>query len=182
MKPSFIIAISLFAVSLSGQAATPSVKSCAAIKDPVERLACYDKLAGRSPADSANASGTTSSAVNPVAPKTDVVAPAAPAVTPSAPPVEPTPDAVAVFGLEYKQKQKEEQPDKLQLKWTEKKKDPYGNWIITLENGQVWHQIDSRHFYFVNPDHWVVISRGVLHSFFLGEPGRNGGIRVKRIK
>jgi hypothetical protein len=182
MKPSLIIAISLFAVSLSGQAATLSLESCAAIEDPVERLACYDTLAGRLPADTAKASGTTPSAVDPVAPKADVIVPAAPAVTPTAPAVEPTPDAEAIFGLEHKQKPEEERPDELQLKWTKKKKDAYGKWIIILENGQVWRQTDSRRFSFVNSEQWVVISRGVFGSFFMGEPERSGGIRVKRVK
>ena len=51
MKSSLIITISLLAVSLSGQAATLSLESCAAIEGPIERLACYDMLAGRLPAD-----------------------------------------------------------------------------------------------------------------------------------
>ena len=181
MKPSFIY-ISLFVVSLAGQSAAQSLESCAAIDDPVERLACYDRLAGRSAADTAKAIGTTSSAVDPAAPKADVIPPATPSVTPTAPAVDPTPNAEAIFGLEHKQKSMGELPDKLQLKWTKKKKDAYGKWIITLENGQVWHQTDSRRFNFGNSEQWVVISRGVLGSFFLGEPERDGGIRVERVK
>ena len=99
--------------------------------------------------------------------------PAAPAVTPA---------AEAIFGLEHKQKSEEELLDELQLKWTKKKKDAHGKWIITLENGQVWRQTDSRRFNFGNSEQWVVISRGVMGSFFLGEPERSGGIRVKRVK
>jgi hypothetical protein len=182
LKPSLIIAIFLFAVSLSGQAATQSLESCAAIENPVERLACYDRLAGRLPADTAKASGTAPSAVDPVAPKVDVIVPAAPAVTPTAPEVEPTPDAEAIFGLEHKQKPEEGRPDELQLKWTKKKKDAYGKWIITLENGQVWRQTDSTRFIFKNSQQWVVVSRGFAGGFFLGEPERNKRIRVKRVK
>ena len=182
MKPSLIIAISLFAVSLSGQAATLSLESCAAIEHPVERLACYDTLAGRLPADTAKASGTAPSAVDPVAPKADVIMPAAPALTPTVPAVESTPDSEAIFGLEHKQKPEEERPYELQLKWTKKKKDAYGKWIIILENGQVWLQTDSTRFSFSNSEQWVVVSRGVLGSFFLGEPERKKRIRVKRVK
>jgi len=182
LKPALIIAISLFTVSLSCQTAPPSLERCAAIDDPVERFACYDKLAGRSPAETTKASGTAPGVVDPAAHKADVVVPAAPAVTPTAPAVEPTPDAEAIFGLEHKQKSEEKRPDELQLKWTKKKKDAYGKWIITLENGQVWRQTDGRRFIFGNSEHWVVISRGVLGSFFMGEPERNGGIRVKRVK
>jgi hypothetical protein len=182
MKLSLIIAISLFAVSPSGQAATLSLESCAAIEHPVERLACYDTVAGRLPADTAKPSDPASSAVDPVAPKAAVIVPAAPAVTPTVPAAEPTPEAEAIFGLEHKQKPEEERPDELQLKWTKKKKDAYGKWIIILENGQVWRQTDSTRFSFKNSEQWVVVSRGVLGSFFLGEPDRNKRIRVKRVK
>ena len=182
MKPSLIIAISLFAVSLSGQAAEPSLEICAAIEHQVERLACYDTLAGRLPPDTSKASDTASSAVDPVAPKADVILPAAPAVAPTVSVVEPTPDSEAIFGLEHKQKPEEERPDELRLKWTKKKKDAYGQWIITLENGQVWHQTDSKRFSFRSPEQWVVVSRGVFGGFFLGEPEHNKQIRVERVK
>jgi len=182
LKPSLVIAISLFAVSLSGQAATLSLESCAAIEHPVERLACYDTLAGRLPAGTSEASDTAPSAVDPVAPKADVIVPAAPAVTPTVPAVEPTPDAEAIFGLEPKREPEEERPHKRQLKWTKKKRDAYGKWIITLENGQVWRQTDSTRFSFKNSEQWVVVSRGALGSYFLGEPERNRRIRVKRVK
>ncbi|MFC1839553.1 hypothetical protein ACFL1N_08235 [Thermodesulfobacteriota bacterium] len=182
MKSILIIAIFLFTVSLSGQAAALSLESCIEIEDKSERLACYDKLAGRLSTDTVKESGTAPGTVDPVAPKANVVVPAAPAVMPTVPAVEPTPDAEAVFGLEHKQKPEEERPDELQFKWTKKMKDGYGKWIITLENGQVWRQTDSRRFRFVNSEQWVVISRGFLGSFFMGEPGRSVEIRVKRVK
>ena len=47
MKPCLIIAISIFAVSLSGQAAELTLESCAAIEDPDKRFTCYDTLAAR---------------------------------------------------------------------------------------------------------------------------------------
>ncbi len=182
MKPSLIIALFLFAVPLSGQAATLSLESCADIEHPAERLACYDTLAGRLPADKAKESGTAPSEVDPIAPKADAIVPDAFAVTPTAPAVEPTSDAEAIFGLEHKQKPAEERPEALQLKWTKKKKDAYGKWIITLENGQVWRQTDSTRFSFKDSEQWVVIYRGALDSYFLGEPKINKRIRVKRVK
>lgn len=182
MKPILIIAIVLFAVSLSGQAAALSLESCAAIEHPVERLACYDTLAGRLPADTASASGTTTSVVDPVAPTADVIVPDVPAVTPTVPAVEPTPDAEAIFGLEHKQKPEEERPDELRLKWTKKKKDALGKWVIFLENGQVWRQTDTSRFIFKNSEQWVVVSRGFMGSHFMGEPKGRKRIRVKRVK
>ena len=182
MKFSLIIVISLFVVTLSGQAAAQSLESCAAIENPVKRLACFDTLAGRLPVDTEKASGTKPGAVEPVAPKTDVIMPVTPDKTPTAPEVEPTPDTEAVFGLEHKKNPKEDLPDKLLLKWTRKKKDAYGKWIIALENGQVWRQTDNRSFGFRNSEQWVVISRGFAGGFFLGEPESHVRIRVKRVK
>lgn len=182
MKLSLFIAITLFTVTISGQAAELPLESCAAMEDPAERLACYDALAGHVSADTTKAGETAPDAVDPEASGVDVIDSAVPAVKPAVTAVEPAPDAEAVFGFERKKKSEEEHPDTLQIKWTRKEKDGFGKWIITMENGQVWRQTDSRRFSFVNPEQWVVISRGLLGSFFLGEPERNGSIRVKRIK
>lgn len=182
MKPSLIVAIALFAVSLSCQAAALSLESCAAIEKPAERFACYDTLAGRLPADTTKASGTAPSEVDPVPPKVDVIVPDAPAVTPTVSAVESTPEAETIFGLEHKQKPKEERPDELQLKWTKKKKDALGKWVITLENGQVWRQTESTRFIFKNSEQLVVVSRGFMGSHFLKEPKGRMRIRVKRVK
>lgn len=182
MKQGLFITIFLFAVSLSGQAADLSLKKCAAIKDTIERLACYDTLSGSSSADTAKESGISPDAVDPVSPMTKVIVPDDPAVTPSVPAVKQTPDTEATFGLEHKQKPEKDRSDELQLKWTEKKKDAYGKWIITMENGQVWHQTDSKRFRFRNPEQRVIVSRGFLNGFFLREPESHTRIRIKRIK
>ena len=173
MKPGLIIAISLFTVSLSGQAATPTLESCAAIEHPVERLACYDTLSGRLPADTTKAGGT---------PGADIAVPAAPAAAPTVSAVETKPDAETVFGFEHKKKPEKNQPDELKLKWTSKKEDAHGKWIITLENGQVWQQTDSRRFLFENTEHWVIVYRGFAGGFILGEPESHMRIRVKRLR
>jgi hypothetical protein len=180
LKPSLIITIFVFAASLAGQAAELSLESCAAIDDPGERFACYDKLAGRSPADTAKAADTAPGGAEPAEPGADVIAPAAPAATQTAPAAKPIPDAEAVFGFE--DRPKEDKPDKLQLKWTRKMKDARGKWIIFLENGQVWRQTDTRSISFRNSEQWVVISRGFAGGFLLAEPGSHKRIRVKRVK
>ena len=180
MKSVLIIAITLFTVSLSGQAEPLSLESCAAIEHPLERLACYDTLAGRLPADTAKASEIETNVVDPVAPNSDDNVPTVPAVTSTVPAVEKMQDAEAIFGLEHKQGK--DRPDKLKLKWTKKEKDGFGKWIITLENGQVWRQTDSRRFSFLNSEQWVVIYRGALGSFFMGEPESHIRTRVKRVK
>lgn len=179
MKPALIIVVSLFAASLSCQTATTSLKRCAAIDDPVERLACYDKLAGCSPAETMKARGTAPEVVDPAA---DTVVPTAPAATPTVPAVEPKPDVEAAFGLKHGQTPNKDRTDELKFKWARKKKDAHGKWVIILENGQVWRQTDTRRLIFENSEHWVIISRGFGGGFFLKEPGSKLRIRVKRVK
>ncbi|MFC1839732.1 hypothetical protein ACFL1N_09140 [Thermodesulfobacteriota bacterium] len=182
MKPVLIIAIFLFTASLSCQTAKTSLERCASIDEPAERFACYDRLAGRSPADTTKESGKVTEAADPVASGADVVVPAAPAATPTVTPVEAKPNAEATLGLKYNQIPKKDRPDEFKFKWTRIKKDALGKWIIFLENGQVWRQTDSRRFYFLNSEHWVIISRSVGGGFFLKEPEGKRRIRVKRAK
>ena len=92
MKSSLIIAISLFALLFSTQAAAQTLESCIAIEDTSERLACYDRLAGRLPADKAKAGGAESSSF--------VIVPAVPVEESTATTVKPASDEEAVFGLE----------------------------------------------------------------------------------
>lgn len=182
MKSSLIIVISLFSVSLSVQAATQTLKGCSAIENPVERLSCYDTLANRLPADTVKVADITPKAVDPTASNADVILPAVTAVTPTDTAVEPAPDSEAIFGLENKPKPEEKLSDEVQLKWTKKMQDAYGKWIIFMENGQVWRQTDSALFNFTNPEQLVVISRGILGSFFLVEPEGSRRLRVMRVK
>lgn len=180
MKFRLIFFIPLFFVSLSGRAETPTLQSCAKIENPVERLTCYDKLSGRLSADMLKTKDTTSNESDSVASKADLSVPEVPAVAPIEPVVEPLIDAEADFGLEHKHKQ--ELPDELQLRWTKKMQDAHGKWIIYMENGQVWRQTEGASFSFNDPEQRVVISRGVLGSFFLKEPDGVKRIRVMRIK
>lgn len=179
MKSSLII-ISLFSVSISTQAVAPTLQGCAAIENPEERLACYDTLAGHLSADTVQSNDAAPKAADSVASKVDTIVPAVPVSTPTEPTVGPAPDSEASFGLGNKQK--ENQLDKLQLKWTKKMQDAHDKWVIFMENGQVWRQTDTTAFSFNNPEQRVVISRGIMGSFFLKEPEGSRRIRVMRVK
>ncbi len=170
MKSILIIIFSMFSVSISIQAATPTLQSCAAIENPDERLICYDTLSGRLSADTVKSNDVAPKADDSVASKVETIVPI----------VEPAQDAEAIFGLEHTHKEK--QPDELQFKWSKKMQDAYGKWILFMENGQVWRQTDSAAFNFNNPEQQVVISRGILGSFFLVEPEGKKRIRVMRVK
>ncbi len=59
-------------------------------------------------------------------------------------------------------------------------KDPYGKLIVTLENGQVWHQTDSASVYVSKRgDKTTTIKRAALGSFMM-KIGNSRSFRAKR--
>lgn len=59
-------------------------------------------------------------------------------------------------------------------------RNPYGGWLITLDDGSVWTQTDDWPGLEPSPGKKVVVKRGTLGSFWLSIPGQNG-IKVKRV-
>ena len=55
-----------------------------------------------------------------------------------------------------------------------------GGWVITHQDGSVWTQTDDWPGFDARPGAKVNVRRGVLGSFWLSIPGKNG-IKVKRI-
>ena len=55
-----------------------------------------------------------------------------------------------------------------------------GGWTITLNDGSVWTQTDDWPGFDARPGQKVIVKRGVLGSFWLSSPGKNG-IKVKRV-
>ncbi|MCL1078468.1 hypothetical protein D5R81_11090 [Parashewanella spongiae] len=150
-----ILASILFSTqSLAG--VEQELQQCATINDKLERLICYDKLAAR-----------PSTAVNSV--------PSADTFGQSKSKVEAQKDD---FG---QTKPKKDALERVELTIKKIKKHPYGNLIITFENGQVWKQT-SVGKYRLKVGNKVFIKKGALGSFLLGTADRNTTIRVKRTK
>lgn len=55
-----------------------------------------------------------------------------------------------------------------------------GGWLITLNDGSVWTQTDDWPGFQARTGEKVIVKRGVLGSFWLSSPGKNG-IKVKRV-
>jgi len=55
-----------------------------------------------------------------------------------------------------------------------------GGWVITLDDGSVWTQTDDWPGFEARSGQKVTVKRGVLGSFWLSSPGKNG-IKVKRV-
>jgi hypothetical protein len=58
----------------------------------------------------------------------------------------------------------------------------HGRRQITLKNGQVWKQLESRSRPRLEPGVQVRIRRAALGSFLLSRPDTGGALRVKRIR
>ena len=126
-------------------------------------------------ASASSAAQSPTAAIAAVAPEPVVPVQAAAATPATAPAAAPA--ASERFGLELKQAPVE-QLEQLRATVVKRKKDPYGKWVITLDNGQVWKQSESASFRF--PSEQVTIERGVLGAFYLRADGQNKSIKVKR--
>jgi hypothetical protein len=178
------------------------IAACAAIAAQAERLACYDRLAGRGPAPvSTPPSGGSRPSVAPSAPAPAPAAAAGegrtaspPNPTPSAPapsaagsatpPAAATPVAPAskeAFGLytaEHPAAPKAT-TDSIVGRVVETKYDTYGRETVLLEGGPVW-QLDGSDALLATGDS-VTIKRASLGSYFLTTAsGRTH--RVKRLR
>lgn len=142
---------------------------CAAIKDKLERLICYDNLAANLQSHA----------------KVQSAASASPQPLIQEPPASPQPvvhnqaEAEHAFG-NPKPQQADKEIDKLYFDVASINKDAYGAMKITFTNGQRWKQTENRRFRLKVGDK-VYIERAALGSFLLGSDDRNATIRVKRI-
>jgi hypothetical protein len=154
---------------------------CRALASAVARVDCYDQLAD-----------TQTAAIN-QATQIGTVERAAPAVaateTAAAATVEATADASqeAFFGKNETEIRKSAQEaagttevDQMAARVSEVRKSATGKAIITLDNGQVWKQIDSSRLR-LSSDDQVTIRRASLGSFMLYKTGSKSLMRVKRI-
>ncbi|MBE8167283.1 MAG: hypothetical protein HAW66_02785 [Shewanella sp.] len=151
---SFFAAVLISTQSFAG--VEQKLQQCTKINDKSARLICYDNLAAR-PIASVN-SVSQSDNFGQTTPKIDV--------------------QKAHFG---QTKPKKDAIERVELTVTKIKKHPYGNLIITFENGQVWKQ-SSTERYRLKVGNKVFIKKGALGSFILGIADRNTTIRVKRTK
>lgn len=85
------------------------------------------------------------------------------------------------FGQEQKQAI-EEAPDSITATITEATEGAYGKYIFTLDNGQIWRQVDSSSRAIWRGGEQVEIERGALGSFLMRKTSGGRSLRVKRVK
>jgi len=192
MKYILFVAVAGLGVALPAisQSSSNDLNTCAAIQTQAERLACYDKLAGRGatppPAAATPQPGPPSA---PAAASHGVKkqTPAAPAAapdsvpTPAAASTSPAPGTPEAFGL-YKAEHPAAPKSPVETvtgKVVDLKYDPYGRETISLEGGAVW-QLAGSDALLAKGDE-VTIKRATMGSYLMTtSAGREH--RVKRLR
>lgn len=180
-----VVAAILAALAVSRALAGPQedLSACGAIADPAQRLACYDRLAGR---PAAPATGTPAApAVAPAAaPAAGVAAPPPPAAPATAAPSQPAAapaaaakpqappaaDARSFGAYSAEHPAAPTVPEALTAQVSALGKTIDGKPTITFEGGAVWLLDETDPLLAVGDT--VTISRGVLGSFLLRTPSR----------
>lgn len=144
----------------SAQAVPESLRACAAEADDLRRLACFDREMARLGESHA------------------------PAPAPA-----PMLSAEERFGMQGELARKLEKEkgierpelEKLEAQVSEVGEKPRGELIVTLDNGQVWEQVEAKTGFRLRSGDSVTITPGALRSFWLqGESGRQ--TRVRRVR
>jgi hypothetical protein len=172
--------LSSLAVSAAvAQSLPPSVAACTAEKDSLARLVCFDREVAKYTQSSARVAPT------PTAPAR--VSPPAATVVPTPPPVASQPgDDFGVAG-QLARKRKEAKEDageavkELNASVSSLSKKPYGELVVTLDNGQVWQQNEAKSSFVIKEGETVVIKPAKFGSFML-TTGSGATTRVHRIQ
>ncbi|MBB5210060.1 hypothetical protein [Microbulbifer hydrolyticus] len=85
------------------------------------------------------------------------------------------------FGQEQKQVI-EEAPDSITATIIDAKEGAYGKFTFTLDNGQIWRQVDSSSRAIWRGGEQVTVERGALGSFLMRKTTGGRTLRVKRVK
>jgi hypothetical protein len=141
---------------------------CVSVADSLERLVCYDRIFGN---------GQTATA-------------APPAVAARPPPAAEAPrttTATPEFGADQLRRSSgddEAAPSKLTATVQELRETRPNVFRITLENGQVWQQMDMDSLFHVQVGDTVEINRGRLGGYRMARQSRGGSgwVRVNRLK
>ena len=145
-------------------AAAPSpagIESCPQISDDKQRLACFDR---ESAPQKQRAQATSP-------PPASLAAPAAAATVPAAAATQLTPEQrVGLTSGQILQRQSPPSaPDlkELTAKVQEVSANSTGRGLFTLENGQVWRQVEADPNFSVKPGDTVRITKALLGSYFM---------------
>ena len=186
------IAVLSFPAALAEESVPAWMEACRGIADDTTRLSCYDSIPLR-PADPAGAPPVEPATVEP-APLAE--APAAPAndgveaAGAAEPPTERRGFLRRVFGRDREVSREQaresarqsEALDPIEGRVTEVVEVGYGRRRITLDDGQVWAETETRSRARYAVGDTVVISRGAFGSFNLVSERTGHRVKVRRLR
>ncbi len=152
---------------LSGQQASGTL-ACQKIQDDAERLACYDSAFGRLPADTAT----------PVEPQSQPAAPVA-----ALPAVKPASQDFGLTEEQRNQRKKDPEPtiDMIESRVVAIERHPRDRFTLTLENGQIWTQIEPTPIQRFHVGESITIRKAAFDSYLASGPSSQVGYRVRRV-
>jgi hypothetical protein len=181
------LSLVLFALGLGWQVAhaADTAGRCVAIDDDRARLACYDEAHGRTASSGAGVPAAAAGAVAATAATGATAATTTSAAASVARPPAPSPEqATQSFGLSAERVLGPRQgPTEIKAKVTAvQASEVTGRAVVTLDNGQVWQQVEAT----TAPKRpragdVVVIRKASLDSYLMVTPER-GSARVRRVR
>jgi hypothetical protein len=192
-----VVLLVLGSPALTAEDAAARAGRCAAIADSLERLMCYDGIFRHPGQGSAAAAPSAARATAPL--PAPVAAPAPVTAPPPAAPAMPASvaaadagnaaaSAVAGFGAEQIRRSSREQevevPRTLVAQVTQVHETRPNVYRMTLDNGQVWQQMDMDSRFDVRAGDTVEINRGRMGGYRMARQSRGGSgwVRVNRVK
>ena len=175
------------AVMFAADPQLDAARQCTQLKDSLQRLVCYDKALMEAPASTAPVAVAPAPAVRAApAPAPAPAASPAPAVAATAPVTPAAAPALGDESLKRSQKQRKESdgPTSLEAKVTAAREVRQATYRVTLDNGQVWQQMDMSTLFQVGVGDVVRIEKGALGGFRMARVsnGRSGWVRVNRVE
>jgi hypothetical protein len=199
MRPCPLLELSLAAFALAAAAQARAIpnetlatqlRHCTTVSDPTARLACYDALAGGPAAAASSPASATASppAASATSAPAATPAPASPSSTPAAPAAPGAPKTAdsAEFGvrngpLQAMQAKRDPQREQKMLAVVNRVATlPRGEVVLTLDNGQIWVQLQPSNFP-VKAGDPIEIDVGALGSYVLWQPANRHATKVTRI-
>jgi hypothetical protein len=182
------LAVAGLVASVPGFAADAQVeggRQCAQLKDSLQRLVCYDRIFQAGDASVPAPSAAPRTAAPPPAP---VPAPA-PRIVAAAPAVAAAPVAAPALGDESvqrkeKEKNKPAEPTSLEATITALKETRPQVVRLTLDNGQVWQQMDMSTVFQVSVGDSIRIEKGAMGGYRAARTSgsRSSWVRVTRVQ
>jgi len=183
---SFAVVLSFGAAQAPVQASSSAplaaqLKRCASLADASARLACYDALAGIAAPSAATAQAAPSSSA---AGSAGTLPSSTGAAAPVAPPGAPAAPNIADFGVRNGPLQAGRDPVREKTMLAVVSAVSFrgrGELVVTLDNGQVWRQIQPSDYPLKAGDH-VEIDVAALGSYRLWTPSTRRATKVTRIQ